>query len=424
MSGQTTDTVSQLTKEELPAHLRRALNHLRDPGFLRTSPLATLCGVANRHDTPAALRRILIEAINSLKPEAGEPPESRAWRHYEALYYRYVQDSSQLEIADQLGLSPRQLRREYQRALEALAAQLWTRYGTEAHDSADSAAATTAPGKAIGVAIHEELAWLQDAPADSPADLAEELPAVLELARPLVARHGVDLDVAAGGPLPLVAANPVAVRQTLLSLLGVAIRCAPPGTLAHLSWRATSSQVEIRVACQRATTCSQTASEDDTSSLEMAQHLATLCQGRLDLSTSDKMFEATLTLPAVGQVPVLAIDDNVGTLNLLQRYVSGTRYRLYGTQSAEQALCLAGRVSPQIIVLDVMMPSEDGWLAMGRLRQHPLTGHVPIIVCTILAERELALSLGAADFLRKPVSRRDFLAALDRQLSRTESGSH
>jgi CheY-like chemotaxis protein len=105
---------------------------------------------------------------------------------------------------------------------------------------------------------------------------------------------------------------------------------------------------------------------------------------------------------------------------MLQRYTSGTRYRLVGTQDPEESLSLAEKISPQIIVLDVMMPQVDGWRVLGRLRQHPLTEHVPVIVCSILAQEELALSLGASGFVHKPVTRQAFLAALDRQIDLLE----
>jgi len=73
--------------------------------------------------------------------------------------------------------------------------------------------------------------------------------------------------------------------------------------------------------------------------------------------------------------------------------------------------------------VDVMMPGVDGWELLGRLRQHPLTGHIPIVVCTVLTQEELALSLGASDFLPKPVARQAFLEALDRQLLTAATGS-
>ena len=70
------------------------------------------------------------------------------------------------------------------------------------------------------------------------------------------------------------------------------------------------------------------------------------------------------------------------------------------------------------------MPQVDGWEVLGRLRQHPLNSHIPTIVCTILAQEELALSLGASAFVRKPVTRQAFLAALDRQIALMQPESH
>ena len=126
----------------------------------------------------------------------------------------------------------------------------------------------------------------------------------------------------------------------------------------------------------------------------------------------------------VERFPVLVIDDNADALQLLQRYASGTRYQVFGARDPEQAIRLAEQLLPQIIVLDVMMPKLDGWEVLGRLQHHPVTGHIPIVVCTILAQEELALSLGASAFLRKPVSRQAFLDALDRQVIRMVTKPH
>ena len=76
---------------------------------------------------------------------------------------------------------------------------------------------------------------------------------------------------------------------------------------------------------------------------------------------------------------------------------------------------MAEESAPQVIVVDVMLPGIEGWELLGRLRTHPKTRDVPIIVCTILPQEQLALSLGAAEFLRKPINREALLSALDRQ---------
>jgi CheY-like chemotaxis protein len=407
--------VSDLEQEQFLKHLRDALNHLRDPNYLRQSPLAAAFGVANQPDTPAALRCILVDAIKSLKPEADEPPQSRAWRLYESLLYRYVQYFRQLEVADQLGISTRQLRREQRAALETLAHQLWGQLDVERQRYEDTS--------------YEDLAWLKDIPPETPTDLKRELPAVLELTRPLATQHGVHLALAVDDGLPQAAADPVAVRQTLISLLSAAIPRASSCHCVRVSARSLPREVAIEVACARpgrfgkpARSSKPARSADiDAARLDMARQLADLCGGSLTVSDSGEGFSARLIVPALGQLPVLAIDDNAGTLRLLQRYTAGTRYRLVGTPDPEQALALAQELSPHVIVLDVMMPHVDGWEILGRLRQHPLTAHIPIVVCTILAEEELALSLGASAFVRKPVTRQAFLAALDRLRSSMET---
>jgi CheY-like chemotaxis protein len=156
-------------------------------------------------------------------------------------------------------------------------------------------------------------------------------------------------------------------------------------------------------------------SPDDQVSLDVIRHLLRTCRGRLDPSTARSCFSVGIVLPASEQVPVLAIDDNKDTLALIQRFLTGTCYRFWGSTTLDEALAIARQTRPEIILIDVMMPAIDGWETMGRLRQHPLTCSVPIIVCTILAEEELALSLGARAYIRKPFSRETLLQVLDRQ---------
>jgi CheY-like chemotaxis protein len=403
-----------LTREQFIKDLRDALNHLHDPVRLRRSPLAEFLGVADRFDTSLVLQRALIEAIESLRPPDDEPFQSRAWRIYDSLRCCYVQQLGQHAVADQLGISTRQLRREQQVALEELADQLWQQYDVQTHPS-------SRVGEAIGdghsvqhpVPSTDELAWLRNSPPEKPTDLGCALTEIVDLARPLAAQHDVCLQVERSDDLPMLAVHPVAFSQTLLNLLAVAIQHAPGGLVraevARLRW-----EVTFLVECARSGSQSLTLADDEPPGLDMAHQLAELSGCWLTHGFDQGAFTATLTVPALEQWPVLVIDDNADTLQLMERYASGTRYRLVSTQDPLEGLALAEKMAPQAIVLDVMMPQTDGWRVLSHLRQHPATGDVPVIVCTILAQEALAHSLGANAFLRKPITRQAFLAALDR----------
>jgi CheY-like chemotaxis protein len=404
-----------LTTDQFQRLLHDALNSLYEPHRLRQSPLAALFGVAARFDTPSALQRILIQAIESLRPGDDEPPQSRAWQIYEPLFYRYVEQLSQPEVADQLGLSVRHLRRKERSAVQALANLLWERFELDVRPSQDTALEAAAMGEPEHPDMHEELAWLKGGLQSEPTSLDGTLPGVLALARGLAERYGVTLHIRVADDLPRVTADPVALKQGVLSLLSVAIPRAAGGRLA-ISARLLRWEVEIRVHCAEYPSGLKPALSSESASLRVAQQLADLSGASLTLSVDARAFDARLLLPAVEQLPVLAIDDNADALQLLHRYTSGTRYRLVTTRDPEQVQALVQKVSPAIIVLDVMMPKVDGWEVLGQLRQHPLTRHIPVIVCTILPQEEWAHFLGASAYLRKPLARETLLATLDEQI--------
>jgi len=60
-----------------------------------------------------------------------------------------------------------------------------------------------------------------------------------------------------------------------------------------------------------------------------------------------------------------------------------------------------------------MLPEQDGWEILQRLTNHPDTQTIPVVICSILRARQLALALGASAFLEKPVDETEFLRVLD-----------
>ena len=147
----------------------------------------------------------------------------------------------------------------------------------------------------------------------------------------------------------------------------------------------------------------------------MAERLVELFHGRLTTHTGQGPLSVTAILPTARQIEVLAIEDNLDTLQLWQRYVQHTPYHLVGVRDPAGAMRAARETPPDVVMLDVMMPGTDGWELLGQLRNHPATSEIRIVVCTVLPQEELALSLGANAFVRKPATREEFLQALGSQ---------
>ncbi len=403
--------------------LRGALNHLYDPDYLRRSPLAALFGVATRADTPLSMQHILEDAIAALKPKAGEPAQSPGRRIYDLLSFRYVEQFNQKEVADQLGTSLRQYRRDQEAALNFLALRLWEKYqpdlsmgGKKLEQELPAPADLAETGK-------DELAWLASPSPESSTHLAQILETVLDLVHPLSLRYSTDIAVETPQDLPALAAHPVAVRHILLNLLGVAIHRTARGRIA-ISSKILPGGVEVQMQGSRSAAPAATEADNDRDNLDMAAQLVQRCGGRLTLVSEAPAFKAILVLPAIERLTILAVDDSVDTVQLLERYTSGTHYQLISTHNPEQCLELAEKQRVRAVILDLMMPQVDGWEVLGRLRNNPPTARVPVIVCSILHQEELALTLGADAFLRKPITRASFLATLDRVVAEKGSIAH
>jgi CheY-like chemotaxis protein len=413
--------VPEISREAFLDYLHDALNHLYNADQLRKNPLADVFGVASRFDTSSALRKILTDTIESLKPLSSEPDSSISWRTYESLYCCFIQQLNQQVVADQLFISPRQLRREQINAMQHLADRLWQQYhldqvpaahsaGTQdAFGGGDSAEGSTAvPSPLIG-----ELDWLTEAQPVKPTHLTEEVQAALAVFQPMVQKTGVSLLNQVPENMPSLAVHAMVFNQILVSLLELAIHTAGAGSVTITARKLpVSVEMILHVA---ASNPNQEIHPDTPTSLQIAGELVHLSGGRMYVTAPGSPFPIRLVLPALEQYPVLVVDDNEDSLQLFKRYSAGSRYDLVCTRDTDPVLELVDTIHPRIIVLDIMMPKENGWIVLGRLRQHPLSADTPIIVCTILPQEKLSLSLGANAFLKKPVSRQAFLQALDQQ---------
>ncbi|MBN2146449.1 MAG: GAF domain-containing protein, partial [Anaerolineales bacterium] len=117
--------------------------------------------------------------------------------------------------------------------------------------------------------------------------------------------------------------------------------------------------------------------------------------------------------PEGGRV-VLAIDDDRQVLNLYERYLHDHGYDVVVLTDPAKAVETARTVQPFAITLDVMMPKIDGWQVLEALKKDPETRAIPVVICSIVEEREKGISLGAVSYLTKPILEDDLVKALTR----------
>ena len=118
--------------------------------------------------------------------------------------------------------------------------------------------------------------------------------------------------------------------------------------------------------------------------------------------------------PAGVEKVLLVVEDNEAVIQAFRRYLADYSYQVIGATTGTEALRLAREMSPTMITLDVMIPGQDGWEILHALKHDLATQHIPVIICSVLEDPELARSLGAAAYLRKPVVQADLLTTLDR----------
>lgn len=133
-----------------------------------------------------------------------------------------------------------------------------------------------------------------------------------------------------------------------------------------------------------------------------------------------------LTLPLEGEKPlgleteapsgqladVLVIDDDANTQDLVRRHLEREGYGVRVAGSGAEGLALAHQQRPDLIILDVMMPVMDGWQVLNSLRGDAALSRVPVLMQSMLNERDLGLLLGANEYLVKPVERDELTAAV------------
>jgi CheY-like chemotaxis protein len=109
---------------------------------------------------------------------------------------------------------------------------------------------------------------------------------------------------------------------------------------------------------------------------------------------------------------VMVVEDDRDCIYLWERYASTVGYHVVGTSRGEEALTLAQREKPALVILDIMLPGMDGWKVLQSLKTDPTTQDIPVVMCSALDEQARAVLEGADGYLRKPVRLCEFVHCL------------
>ncbi|HJV58098.1 MAG TPA: response regulator, partial [Methylomirabilota bacterium] len=111
---------------------------------------------------------------------------------------------------------------------------------------------------------------------------------------------------------------------------------------------------------------------------------------------------------------VLVIDDEPAVRDLMQRFLTREGFRVVTAPGGEEGLRRARELRPDAITLDVMMPGMDGWAVLSALKADAAVADIPVIMLTIVDDKNLGYALGAADYLTKPIDRERLVTVLER----------
>jgi len=395
------DTSSATEIEMLPEpfveQVEDALKHVYDLCYLQGHPLAQQFAASPSAEAVGQrLRRELVTGIEALSPGPAVPFRAPHARLHTVLVLHYMEQMTIQETANQLGISPRQALRNLREAERSVATVLWGRTGALLTDEADTIRLSS---------LQTEMVQLDSG--SHPTDVALLLQQAMSVVTPRAMQREITL-LNELPPVPVVlSASSVLAQQLFVSLLNYAVGQAQPGSL-----RAALSSVQASVTLTL-TYIPEAATEGEAlknpTVVQLAERLG------WHVSQTDTADGRRLTCRMAARCPtVLIIDDNEGLVNLLQRYLSDQACQVIPCHSGPEGLRLAREASPDAILLDVMMPGMLGWEVLQRLRTDPATAPIPVIVYSVIVERELAQALGAALLLPKPIRQTDVLDALRR----------
>ncbi len=287
-----------------------------------------------------------------------------------------------------------------------------------------------------------------------PIDLTHMLRGVMATASGLTKDKGLDLELELSDELPTVNIDKTRIRQVLLNLLSNAAKFTEQGSITVRVVPTADGMVQLSVQDSgigiakeqqhlvfeefRQVDGELTREHQGTGlGIPISKRLVEMHGGQLWLESEAgigstffftiPVHQSVAPAPALHTTPavdganqsaplIVVVDDDPIAQEILQQHLLSSGYALRVVSDSREALPTIEQLQPQLVILDVVMPYKDGWEVLTELRMTPTTAEIPVVMCSIIDEQRLGLTLGANDYLVKPVRSECLLAAIRRWL--------
>jgi CheY-like chemotaxis protein len=383
-------TIHEALSESFIEQVKEALEKLYDFQALQDNKLTEQFesdpGMAFTTGTHQ-LRGQLIDAIESLNPGQNVAAHSGTVRIYNLIYMHYVGRLTIQQVAYEIGVSLRQAYRDLRRGQELVSAVLWHKLHNEI------------PIASPDTSINAELTRLEDN--TTSIVLRDLLETALRPVQILADKYAITVHVEAPQKPIIFTSNSTMAQQILTSILSQIIQQVKPSSL----------NIKLSEAAPFIRICYVDNSHPHLHIEPIILQMMEQVHWELEYGEANGRQEISLK-SSQRRALVIVIDDNEGLIHLLQRYLTDDAYTVMSVPNSEQGLEIIPQLQPDAIILDVMMPGIDGWELLQRLRTRRETAFIPVIICSVINDPELAFALGASHYVSKPVTRETLRLAL------------
>jgi PAS domain S-box-containing protein len=278
---------------------------------------------------------------------------------------------------------------------------------------------------------------------------------------PLVQKNDNTLVIECPDDIGVMHSDLTKVRQMLFNLLSNAAKFTEHGTVTISAKRVTRSDAEwlifdvadsgIGMSPEQIQKVFQPFSQADASTtrkyggtglgLAISQHFCGMLGGSISLASAlGEGTTFTMELPADSAVndeveadapdanesgaieldsdanTILVIDDDAAARDLLTRHLRSDGYQVKTASNGMDALQLLRNFRPDAITLDILMPKMDGWSVLGNLKKNPDLKNIPVIMLSITDDKRLGYTLGASEFLTKPIDQKELLSTIGKHI--------